>query len=242
MRRRSLIVTLLMVSGVLATAGGGLFFKDTATTEFYTRHSGPGDWQCREAAAKLVTRVQDLKNDVRSRSQWGDTFTADEVNCFFRENMGKESGLCTLLPAGFHSPRVAVDGDHLKIGFRYGEGFWSSVVWVELRAWLVADEKHSNTIAVEICNLKAGMVPIASQSILDAVSEAARDSNIEVVWYRHRDHPVGLFRLYADQPRPTSQMLTLDIQNGKIAVGGQSLVDAPAGTPAGVTPLPTEVE
>ena len=59
-----------------------------------------------------------------------------------------------MLPKGFHSPRVAIDGDRLKLGFRYGEGFWSTVVSVELRVWLVADEV--NLMAVEVCDLRAG--------------------------------------------------------------------------------------
>ena len=50
--------------------------------------------------------------------------------------MGRKGGFASLLPEGVHSPRVAIEGDRLKIGFKYGEGFWSTVVWVELKVWL----------------------------------------------------------------------------------------------------------
>ena len=59
--------------------------------------------------------------------------------------------------------------------------------------------------------LRAGQLPITSQSILDSIAEAARGSNIEVTWYRNGSNPVGLFRLYADQPRPAAQVLTLEV-------------------------------
>ena len=36
------------------------------------------------------------------------------------ENMGRKGGFSSLLPERFHSPRVAIDGDRLKLGFRYG--------------------------------------------------------------------------------------------------------------------------
>jgi hypothetical protein len=109
------------------------------------------------------------------------------------------------------------------------------VVWVELRVWLVANE--TNLVAVEVCELRTGSLPVGSQSILDSITEAARDSNIEVTWYRSGSNPVGLFRFYADQPRPTSQILTLEVKDGKISVAGRSTVDPPSvGTVVGVTP------
>ena len=188
----------------------------------------------REKSAKLVTRVQDLKNEIRSKPEWGDTFTAEDLNCFFVENMSRRDGLCSVLPDGLHSPRVSIDGDRLRLGFRYRQGFWSTVVWVELKVWLVANEV--NLIAVEVCDLSAGGLPIGSHSILDAITEAARDSNIEVTWYRNKGNPVGLFRLYADQPRPAAQVLTLEVKDGKIVIAGRSFLDQPTTAPVGVNP------
>ena len=131
-----------------------------------------------------------------------------------------------MLPGRFHSPRVAIDGDRLKLGFKYGHGFWSSVVWVELKVWLVANK--SNLVAVEVCDLRAGRLPIGSQSILDWITEFARDSNVEVTWYRHKSNPVGLFRFYADQQQASSQILTFDVKDGKIVIAGKLVSDQPA--------------
>jgi len=222
--RRSKWFALVLLVGAAATTLVVVGYLAKREPTFYTRSPCPADWDTREKAAKLLTRVQDLKNEIRSKPEWGDTFTADELNGFFVENMGRAGGLTALLPAGAHSPRVAVEGDRLKLGFRYGEGFWSAVVWIEMRVWLVANE--ANLMAVEVCDLRTGRLPIGAQSVLDSISESARDSNIEVTWYRQAGNPVGLFRFFADQFTPASQIRTLDVKDGKIAVAGRTQTGA----------------
>ena len=235
MRRRSKLLAVLILLGGVGLCLGAIGVLLKRQPGFYAETPCPNDWDTRERSAKLVTRVQELKNDIRSRPEWGDTFTADDLNCFFIENMGRKGGLCTMLPEGLHSPRVAIDGDRIKLGFRYGEGFWSTVVWVELRVWLVANE--INVVGVEVCELRTGSLPVGSQSILDAITEAARESNVEVIWYRNGTNPVGLFRFYADQPRPSSQILTVDVKDGKVIVAGRSLSDQGApGLPTALIP------
>jgi hypothetical protein len=116
---------------------------------------------------------------------------------------------------------VAIEGDRLKLGARYGKGFWTTVVWIDLRVWLVADEM--NLMAVEVCDLRAGELGVGAQSILDAIGDAARASNIDVTWYRYNGNPVGLFRFFPDQPRPASQVMTLEVRSGKIVIAGSSI-------------------
>jgi hypothetical protein len=223
--RRSLLIAAALLLVVVAAALGVVGFFMKQTPAFYLAAARPGTYDTREKASRLLTRIQDLKNDIRTKSMWGESFSIDELNCFFAEMMVEKGSFAGLLPDGFHSPRIALDGDRLKLGCRYGEGFWSAIVWIELRIWLVADE--TNLMAVEVCDLRAGRLGVGSQSILDAIGDAARGSNIDVVWYRHNGNPVGLFRFFPDQPRPASQVLTLDTRDGKIIVAGHSVSAEP---------------
>lgn len=231
-----MFLALALLTAFAAVATSALVFAAKRPPAFYAAASRPADWDAHEQSAKLLTRVLDLQNDVRAKEEWGDTFTADELNCFFAENMGPKDGLCELLPKGFHSPRIAINGDRLKLGVMYREGFWSSVVWMELKIWLVADQV--NVAAVEVCNLKAGRVPFGSQSILDKMGDVARESSIDVTWYRNKSNPVGLFKFFAKQPRPTSQVLTLEVKDGKLTIAGRSFLDGAPAAPPGVNPLP----
>lgn len=234
-RRRPLILAVGLLVLILSGAVSALGYVLKREPSFYTDAAPPADYDTREKASRLLTRVQDLKNDIRTKGDWGETFTVEELNCFFAEMMGPNGTFANMLPKGFHSPRVAIEGDRLKLGFRYGEGFWSTVVSVELRVWLVADE--TNLMAIEVCDLRAGRLGVGAQSILDAIAETARTSNIEVTWYRHNGNPVGLFRFFPDQPRPASQVLTLEVQDGKIVVAGRSVAEVPSPAPVAVGPL-----
>jgi hypothetical protein len=229
-RRRQLLVATGLLLLLFGSAGSVLGYLLKSEPAFYTAAACPPDYDTREKASRVLTRVQELKNDVRTRAEWGEMFTAEELNCFFAEMMTENGSFSGMLPKGFHSPRIAVEGDRLKLGLRYGRGLWSAVVWVELRVWLVADE--INLMAIEVCDLRAGRVGVGAQSILDAIEEIARSSNIDVTWYRHGRNPVGLFRFFPDQPRPVSQVQTLEVRDGKIVIAGRTHTEAPAPVPA----------
>lgn len=234
-RRRPLILAIGLLVLIVSAAVTVLAYVVKREPSFYTQAAPPADYDTREKASRLLTRVQELKNDIRTKGDWGDTFTTEELNCFFAEMMGQNGTFAGMMPKGFHSPRIAVVDDRLKIGFRYGRGFWSTVVSIELRVWLVADE--INLMAVEVCDLRAGRLGVGAQSILDAIGETARESNIDVTWYRHNGNPVGLFRFFPDQPQPVSQVLTLEVSSGKIVLAGRSRADSRSTAPVVVTPL-----
>jgi hypothetical protein len=232
-RRRPFFIALALLLSAGGATLGGLLYSAKKEPAFYATANQPGDFDTHERSARFITRVVDLQNDVRAREEWGDTFTAEDINAFFIENLGPKGRLIESLPKGFHSPRIAIEGDRLKIGVKYREGFWSGVVWLELKVWLVAEQ--TNLAAVEVCELKVGGLPFGSQSILDKIADVARESSIDVTWYRNKSNPVGLFKFFAKQPRTTSQVLTLEAQDGKIVIAGRSFQDANH-LPAGVTP------
>jgi hypothetical protein len=214
---------------LLTTPGGVLGYMLKREPAFYTAAAVPADYDTRERASRVLTRIQELKNDIRTHGEWGETFTAEDLNCFFAEMMTGGGSFAGVLPKNFHDPRIAIEGDRLKLGLRYGKGLWSTVVSVELRVWLVADEV--NLMGMEVCGLHAGRLGISAQSILDAIEDLAREAKIDVTWYRHGRNPVGLFKFFPDQPRPVSQVLTLEVRDGKIIIAGQTITDA--GNPIG---------
>ncbi|MGL4419576.1 MAG: hypothetical protein ACRCZF_02830 [Gemmataceae bacterium] len=234
-RRSSWIWTVLILLGGIALLGGILYGLTSYEPEFYSAGATPGEYETTELSAKLITRVQDLKNDIRSKPDWGGSLSETDLNCFFRANLGETGSLTDMLPTGFHSPRIRIVGDTIQLGLRYGSGTFTSIIWVEVRAWLVKDEM--NLIALELRGLKAGALPLGCQSLLDQITDLAQESNIEVTWYRHEGNPVGMFRFYADQLRPTTQIHTFRIRDGQIAMAGRTrLENAPALAPS-LTPI-----
>jgi hypothetical protein len=151
---------------------------------------------------------------------WSARFTDVQINSFFDEQF-VQSGLSEkLLPEGISQPRLVFEPDRARLAFRYGTGFWSTVISIDLKVWLAQGE--ANAVALELEGFHAGVLPIAAQSLLERISEVGRQNGIDVNWYRHNGHPVAILRFQADQPRPTLQLQAVQLKQGEITITGRS--------------------
>jgi hypothetical protein len=235
-RKRSGWWSFLIVVVIITATIGALASALKQDPQFFAQvEFEPDRVEISSQSSRLMTRVQDLVNDTSSKKEWGATFTAKELNCFLhefdddvRERFGKM----------FRNARVGLEGDHLKIGVRYGPEQFSTVVWMDVKAWL--SQSEPNCLAVQIENIRAGVVPFSSQSILDRVTEAARAANIDVAWYRNDDKPCGLFRFFSDQVRRSTRQLTaFQLRDGQMTVAGRTTIDGQM-LPVGAVPIGSE--
>ena len=221
MRKRpifTLFLTLLLLVGI----AGGVVAALKHEPGFYKRCAiEPGDARKQQSDlffkqfTKLINRVID------GRGQWSFTFTEEQINSYFEEDFVRLHDAEALAKLGVHAPRVHFDKDTMRFAFRYGSGFWSTVLTYEVKICLVP--KEVNTLAVEIRQRKAGGLPIAAQSLLNDFKELARNKNIDVSWYRHEGHPVALIRFPSSRNRPNAQLLGFQVVDGKLEIEGQSL-------------------
>jgi hypothetical protein len=147
-----------------------------------------------------------------------------------------------MLPDNVSAPRVAVDADRLRLGFRYGSGRWSTIITIDMRLWVAHGE--ANTVSLELLGLSAGGLPISAQSLLEYISEAARQSHteegrriVDVTWYRHDGHPVALLRFGPDQQRTTIHLTHVGLEQGRLLIQGRCL-DASARTTSSAEAAP----
>ncbi len=222
MRRWNRLKTLLLILVTLALVLGVVGWLLTAEPAFYVRETAdtprPDD---PVLAGQVTTRLGELQDDIFDKSDWGATFTTDEVNAFLRSgNTGKDPVASPLI-AGMNRPRVDVRGDRLILSDRAGSGLFSTVWSLELRVWLV--DKEPNLLAVEVAGFYAGSMPLPKRSVMTRMGDAARRIKADVTWYRHDGNPVGLFKLFANQPAATTQLLAVKVKDGKLSVGGKNL-------------------
>ena len=234
-RRRSLLLVVLLLATSLTVVVGVLAALAKYEPAAYRA-------ACRDEATdavkstEMLSRVTELQQELQiAKADWGASFVAVDFNAFLRDSFERGGTFDGTLDRRVRSPRVWIDGDRLTIAARYQaspvaslESDWTTtVVSVELKVWVVS--KKSNTVAVEVCKLTAGALPIGAQRYLDRLGEAARESNAEVTWYRNDGHPVGLFRFYASQPQAPVQIQSVTVADGRLTVGGkgvQALADA----------------
>lgn len=220
--RRTRLKTLLLVLIVLGTAVGVLVWLVKHEPPFYARETADTPRPDDPGSAALVkTRVTELVDDVFGKPDWGATFTTDELNAFLRAGDTGNDPIVSPLIASLNRPRVAVTGDRLVLSDRSGSGPFSTVLTLELKAWLV--DKEPNLLAVEVVGFSAGALPLPKRSVMNRLGDAARKLKADVNWYRHDGNPVGLFRLFANQPGATTQLLTLKVKDDKVSIGGKNL-------------------
>jgi len=217
MSRKRLFLTIALILVLAAGGGTGLYFLVRHEPSFYRRAEiPPGELRKKwsnefrsEFAGELVAGIIDER-------PWAPQFSQTQVNAYFAEDFLTSNA--AHLPEGFSDPRVAFDNKRSRIGFRFGEGAWSTIVSANLKVWLAANE--CNVIVIEVEGLYAGRLPISSQTILEKFSEAARRQEMEVTWYRLNGHPVALLRFQPGKKDPAVQLRRLNLQNGTLHVAG----------------------
>lgn len=219
MRRRSWVWAILLFVAVVAAVGGVFVALLKQEPAFYTRAevAAPRPDDPRRAS-DLQTRVSELQAEVFTEEKWGMQFTQDDVNAFFRQDPANNNLVEPLL--GLTAPRVEFSGDRIRFAARSGSGFWSTVVSVELRAWLIADEP--NLFAVEVVSLKAGAVPLPERLVMDRVTAFGADNKATVTWFRSNGRPVAVVRWLSNLSRPTTLLQTVSVADGSVSVGGRN--------------------
>src|SRR5262249_20269822 len=137
--------------------------------EFYRRAAVPPGEQRKRLSSQLYTQGSLLWNEWdHPERPWEITFTEEQLNSFLEEDFLKMGD--KTLPEGVVAPRIAIEADRVRVGFRYGNRAWSPILSMDLRIWLVA--KEPNVIALEVAGLSAGALPVSVQSMLDRLADA----------------------------------------------------------------------
>ncbi|MFO0807064.1 MAG: hypothetical protein U0746_00405 [Gemmataceae bacterium] len=219
MRRRSIFALIFILTSFLLSGGTALALLLHHVPTFYRDNSiGEGSRRASQAH-ECERRAQEVWNTMENGLPWEQQFYQCEINSYFQQEASRTIGGLLELPEAVHDVRIAFDNDLIRVGFRYGQGQWSTIISVEFRVWLVA--KKPNVVALELCSFRAGAIPLGTQVLLDYVSEQARQFNIDVTWYRNHGHPVALLQFQANQPRPTILLSRLEVQAGQLKVGGR---------------------
>lgn len=234
MIRKRVLISIGLLTMVLGTTAAVIIFLmryEPANYRSLSLEPGP---ERKRASVQFTSRGLGFLNAMEDRDpNWSTTFTQDQINSYLQEDFASSGFLDSLLDHDLSDPRVSINPERVQISMRYGDGFWRSIVTLEVKFWLTQEEP--NVVALELLGLKAGLLPLPPQWLLEAITEAAYHFNIECSWYRHNGHPVALLRFQADQIQPTMQLQHIQIESARIYIAGQSLTSS--GEPMSVEPV-----
>lgn len=242
MRRTSLYrfgIGFAAVSGLLTA----LYLMVRHEPDFYLRKEIPPSELRTRQSFECENKVPALVDAIRSEyDTWQATFTEAQINSYLQERFIQSGVARAMLPEGVSDPRISLEHDTIRLGFRYGTSPWSTVISVDFRIWQAPAEK--NVVALQLIGLRAGSVPLTSKFLMHQLTAMVQSQNmdIDVSWHRHEGHLVALLRFNASRPRPTNVLDTLKVGQGKIVISGGSVTAQPKAGPAPTaTPLPGDI-
>jgi len=220
MSRKSVLVGtgLLLLSA--GTVGATLAILLRHEPTFYRRAAVPPGPERQALSKACFSHVGTFLLRVKDSQSWQGTFGEEEINSYLEEDFVHSAVKSLTLPEHITDPRLVIEPDRVRLGFRYHVGQFSTVVSIDMRIWLAKEE--SNVAALEIQGMRLGALPVSAQSILERLQEAAESNNVKLSWYRHKGNQVAILR-FQDQSRTSVVLENLDLHPGKIFIQGQSL-------------------
>jgi hypothetical protein len=228
MSRRSLLGAIGIAVVLLLSIGTGVLLLLRCEPAHHREALVPAGEQRIHDSRNFSRGFSDLWSTSNSQPEWGHTFTDRQINSFLSEGFLQMGLAEKLLPEGISEPRVTFEPDRMRVSFRYNSQLLSTIISVALRVWLPPSEP--NVLVLRIDGFHAGAVPFKAQWLLERLSEAARQNDIDVSWYRHEGQPVAVLRFQANQARPTLRLKVVHFEQGQVTIQGESAERARPGT------------
>ena len=148
----------------------------------------------RARPSKFVAQSLQLRNDICNEPTWEAVFTDQEVNAWLAEDL--VTHFADQLPPEVHEPRVALRARSDHPGLPARPGGVQSVITVVARPRV----PEGNTVELTLEKIRAGILPVPADNVLDRIIEYARYHGLDVEWTRRDGYPVVADPLHA-QPR-----------------------------------------
>jgi hypothetical protein len=202
---------MITLSGVAALAlivcGTAAYWALWQEPDFYAQAMQvPADPVAQKQQAKqFVQRTLRLVDDIRHANHWSEHFSQEQVNSWLAEELHHK--YADLVPRGVNDPRVQFVPDTVQIGFRYQRGDWQGIVSLNVKPCVPQD----NQLALEIQSVRAGLLPIPLDSVIEKVLKGFRKRGWSVKWKQANGNDVLLIdidRSAAEPPRLQSVQVT----------------------------------
>ena len=188
--RRANMVRWFVIFLIPMVASSVLWVMLSSTPEFYQKRLYIADDEERIRLStsffRIISQLGANQQQGGNVNGWFATWQEKEINAWLSEGYEKEYA-----ESKVPQPRIAIEGDHLRLGFRYKWGPISTIVHVGFRAWV----PKANVLALEIQSAKAGSVPISSSYVRSALEGLFDENNLEFEWKQNQGKLVAIISL-----------------------------------------------
>jgi hypothetical protein len=202
--------------GVLASIPGVAWFCLTYQPSYYRAMVRLSREQRAGRAKRFVAQSLQLRNDICNEPNWEAVFSDQEVNAWLAEDL--VTHFADQLPPEVEEPRVMFESDRITLAFQLRQGGLQSVITVVARPRVPG----GNTIELTLEKIRAGILPVPADHILDRIIEHARYHGIDMEWARRNGYPVVVVRYTPNDEREDVQLEEVQILDGQIRLAGRS--------------------
>lgn len=192
--------------------------------DFYARATQRLPEDLDSAIAKLEQDMVQLQGDAAQLGSWRAVFTDEQINAWLVQQLPRE--FPKLLPPGVTEPRIVIEDGRVLVAARFTNAHIDTVVSFEVKAALT---EHANVLAVQVNNLRAGMLPLPLKRFLRGISQEAAKSNMEVRWDMDQDDPIALVTIPSDHPSYIHSPVIVEsvyLAEGILALAGHTGAEA----------------
>jgi hypothetical protein len=205
-----------VVIAAMAAAPGVVWLSLTYQPSYYRAMVLQSREQRQGKARKFVAQGLQLRNDICNEPTWEAVFSDQEVNAWLAEDL--VTHFADHLPPEVHEPRVLFELDRIILAFELRQRGIDSVITVVARPRVPA----GNTVELTLEKIRAGILPVPADNVLDRIVEYARFLGIDVEWTRRDGYPVVLIRYTPNLQRDDVQLQELQIRTGQLRLAGRS--------------------
>ncbi|MCH7989073.1 MAG: hypothetical protein IID46_07965 [Planctomycetes bacterium] len=217
MNRKRLGMMAMCLLLAVGGAAGALLWALTRVPDFYVQAlSVEVDPAIRkQSAEEFVANTIQLVQDIEHEPEWSHEFTQDQINSWIVEELHQK--YARHVPEGVSEPRVRFENGLIFVGFRYNRKGINGVVSFQARPWV----SGPNQLALEIESVRAGVVPIPLDKIIDKVSQHLASKGWLIEWTQS-DEGNDIAILHLDPHGQAEAVLeTLEVIDGAIRMSGK---------------------
>jgi hypothetical protein len=205
-----------LILGILTGLPVGAWLCLTYQPSYYRNMVRQTRQQRAGKARKFVAQSLQLRNDICNEPTWEAVFTDQEVNAWLAEDL--VTHFADQLPPEVYEPRVFFQLDHVVLAFQLRQRGVQSVITVMARTRVPA----GNTVELTLEKIRAGILPVPADNVLDRIIEYARGHGIDVEWTRRDGCPVVLIRYTPNLDRDDVRLEELQVRAGQMRLAGRS--------------------
>lgn len=136
--------------------------------------------QRHELSNQFLNSASRLINDLQNSPAWEARFGEDQINGWLAEDF-EQNHAAKSLPHGVTQPRVAIEGDRIRLGFRWQWGPVETVIQIAARTWV----PKRNILVVELESAKAGWLTLPTTYTRRVIEQFISAQNLDISWKRH---------------------------------------------------------